>query len=38
MSLEAGKFDEDNGLLEEDGLRPAMTTKFKAKPSWKHHV
>jgi hypothetical protein len=38
MALEAQKFDEDNGLLDEDGLRPAMTTKLKAKPSWKHHT
>jgi hypothetical protein len=38
MSLEDQKFEEDNGLLNEDGLRPAMATKHKATSRWKRHT
>jgi hypothetical protein len=38
MTLEDQKFDEDNGLLDEDGLRPAMATKHKATSRWTRHT
>jgi hypothetical protein len=38
MSLEAQKYDEDYGLLDEDGQRPAIATKHKATSRWKQQA